>query len=237
MNYSIEAIAYIRSPFKEKFATPRQPGLTPTVEASVEFLPQFAPAEALRGLEQFSHIWLMFLFHQNWQQSWTPTVRPPRLGGNRRIGVYATRSPYRPNPIGLSAVKLLGIEQRGATASLLVEGADLIDGTPIVDIKPYIAYSDAIADATSGFAEEPPSRLRVNFSNEAQKTLNTLDDPQRTEQQICEVLSLDPRPAYRKNSADLKEYGVLLDRFNIRWRVDGEGVQIVAIETITSERD
>jgi tRNA-Thr(GGU) m(6)t(6)A37 methyltransferase TsaA len=232
MNYSIEVIAHIRSPFKEKFATPRQPGLTPTIEASVEFLPQFAPAEALRDLEQFSHIWLMFLFHKNWQQGWTPTVRPPRLGGNRRIGVYATRSPFRPNPIGLSAVRLLGVEQQGATASLRVEGADLIDGTPIIDIKPYIAYSDAISDATSGFAEDPPPRLQVRFSSRAKQTLTALADSQQLEQQISEVLSLDPRPAYRKNDVDLKEYGVLLDRFNVRWCVaDGE-VLILSIETV-----
>jgi tRNA-Thr(GGU) m(6)t(6)A37 methyltransferase TsaA len=232
MDYHIKVIAHIRSPFKEKFATPRQPGLTPTVQAKIEFVPEFAPAEALRDLEQFSHIWLMFLFHKNWDKGWTPTVRPPRLGGNRRIGVYATRSPFRPNPIGLSAVKLLGVEKQGTTPSLRITGADLIDGTPIIDIKPYISYSDAIAETYCGFAEESPEHLPVSFSEKAQQTLNELDNSQQLEEHLREILSLDPRPAYRKNTRDLKEYGVRLDRFNIRWRVTEEKVQIIAIELI-----
>ncbi len=172
MSYSLEPIAIIHSPFREKFVTPRQPGLTPSIRAQITFNPGFATPEAVRGLEDFSHIWLVFLFHQNWEKGWKPTVRPPRLGGNQRVGVYASRSPFRPNPIGLSAVKLLSINTDQASVSLEVQGADLIDGTPILDIKPYIPYGDSIPEATRGFAEEAPRpTLQVQFSELALKQM------------------------------------------------------------------
>ncbi|PLY03520.1 MAG: tRNA (N6-threonylcarbamoyladenosine(37)-N6)-methyltransferase TrmO [Desulfuromonas sp.] len=221
MNYPLDPIAVIRSPYREKFATPRQPGLTPSVRAIVEFYPGFCPPEAVRGLEGFSHIWLLFLFHQNWQKGWQPTVRPPRLGGNKRVGVYASRSPFRPNPIGLSAVKLLGIDCTEGRATLEIEGADLIDGTPVLDIKPYLPYGDSIADARGGFAEKAPGeQLVVEFSPEAMIDLQHYQAVSpRLKMMICETLVLDPRPAYQRNDNSQREYGMLLEAYNVRWQV------------------
>lgn len=226
----MQPIAIIESPYKEKFATPRQPGLTPSVHASIRFFPEYCPVEAIRGLEGFSHIWLIFLFHHNVGRDWTPTVRPPRLGGNKRVGVYASRSPFRPNPIGLSAVRLLNIEQRGKEIRLEIEGPDLVDETPVLDVKPYIPYSDSLTDATGGFAQREPERLDVTFAPNA---LKQLQDHSRTTPQLkdmlIEILALDPRPAYKKRGRDGHEYGALLDQYQIRWLIDKGRVVIVDI--------
>ena len=232
MHYQVEPIALIQSPYKEKFATPRQPGLTPAVKASIVFHPQFATPEAVRGLEGFSHIWIIFLFHRNWNKGWTPTVRPPRLGGNQRVGVYASRSPFRPNPIGLSAVKLLAINNNKGKICLSVEGADLIDQTPVLDIKPYIPYGDSIPDALGGFAHKTPKKqLVVEFSQTAQAQL--LIYQQQTPglgEMLRETLSLDPRPAYQQKAGEQQEYGVLFDRYNVRWTVRDNCLTVLAIE-------
>ncbi len=235
MNYSLTPIAIIHSPFKEKFGTPRQPQLTPSVGARIDFIPEFATPEAVRGLEGFSHIWIIFLFHQNWQKGWKPTVRPPRLGGNQRVGVYASRSPFRPNPIGLSAVELLSTHCEQGNVSLKVQGADLIDGTPILDIKPYIPYGDSIPNATGGFADQRPRpTLQVEFTHFAKKQLNQGQKKSpELETMIKETLSLDPRPAYRYNKEDSQEYGVLLDRYNICWHVAGEKAIVSRIDSIS----
>jgi len=232
VNYPLEPIALIRTPFKEKFATPRQPGLTPSVHARIDFYPGFATPEAVRGLEGFSHLWLIFLFHQNWQKGWKPTVRPPRLGGNQRVGVYASRSPFRPNPVGLSAVKLLDIIIEKGNVSLQVEGADLIDGTPILDIKPYIPYGDSIPEARGGFAEETPrATLTVEFTEGARQQLDQYqNETPELEVMIRETLGLDPRPAYRRGTADLQEYRVLFDRYEIRWNIVEEKLIVSYIE-------
>lgn len=231
----MEAIAVIESPFREKFTTPRQPGLTPSVRALVRFKPEYCPAEAVRGLEGFSHIWLVFLFHHNLDQGWKPTVRPPRLGGNQRVGVYASRSPFRPNPIGLSAVRLIDITTRGQETVLEVEGADLIDATPILDIKPYIPYSDSISTATGGFADKEPERLEVVFSAQARQDLQRFaPGSANLEQRLSETLALDPRPAYRRQSEDAKSYAVLFDRFNVRWQVEQGRVVVMGIEPVPS---
>jgi len=231
MDYTLKPIAVVRSPFREKFATPRQPGLVPSARARVEFLPEFASPEAVRDLAGFSHLWLIFLFHQTYGQGWTPTVRPPRLGGNRRVGVFACRSPFRPNPIGLSAVKLLSIDDKEGKVALEVQGADLIDGTPILDIKPYLPYTDAIPAAIGGFAARVPEAvLQVQFSAAAEQQL-TISQQQTPglESLIRETLALDPRPAYQRDE-DGREYGVLLDRYNVRWRVEGARVVVVGID-------
>lgn len=234
MNYSLEPIATLHSPFKEKFATPRQPGLTPSVCAKIIFNPDFATPEAVRGLEGFSHLWLIFLFHQNWQKGWKPTVRPPRLGGNQRIGVYASRSPFRPNPLGLSTVKLLSIESKEGEVSLQVQGADLVDGTPILDIKPYVPYGDSIPEATGGFAEEAPkATLQVEFSPRAKKQMAQYQkDSPELETMLLETLRLDPRPAYRHNKEDSQEYGFLFDRYNIRWTVQDRQLTVLEIQAV-----
>jgi len=232
MSYSVEPIATIRTPYREKFSTPRQSGLTPTARGRVELHPEYASPEAVRGLEGFSHIWLLFLFHQTYAQGWKPTVRPPRLGGNRRVGVFACRSPFRPNPIGLSAVKLLSINYSNGQVTLEVQGADLIDGTPILDIKPYLPYTDGIPRATGGFADRvPEARLVVEFSTLAREQLAKMDGQNPAlETLVRETLALDPRPAYKRDEDDGREYGVLLDRYNIRWKVVGERVEVLGIE-------
>jgi tRNA-Thr(GGU) m(6)t(6)A37 methyltransferase TsaA len=231
MDINCKPIAMIKSPYREKFSAPRQPGLAPSVRASIEFLPEFASVEAVRGLEGFSHIWLIFLFHQSAGQGWKPTVRPPRLGGNKRVGVFACRSPFRPNPLGLSAVKLLSVKTDKGQISLEVQGADLIDGTPILDIKPYLPYTDGIAEAKGGFADRAPvASLVVEFSAAVDRQLVELaDKTPELATLIRETLALDPRPAYQRD-ADEREYGVLLDRYNVRWRVAGDRVIVLGIE-------
>jgi tRNA-Thr(GGU) m(6)t(6)A37 methyltransferase TsaA len=231
---SLSPIAVIRSPFKEKFATPRQSGLTPSVKALIEFLPGFNSTESVRGLAGFSHIWLLFVFHQHMDQGWSPTVRPPRLGGNRRVGVFASRSPFRPNPIGLSAVKLLDIHNLAGTITLEILGADLIDGTPIIDIKPYIPYADNIPNAQGGFADsEPTSCLEIIFSAPARRKLSDFSSQTpELETLIRETLALDPRPAYRHQRDDQHSYGCRLDRYNVRWQVEGAHIIISDIEVV-----
>ena len=158
--FSMRVIARIHSDFSTKFGVPRQSGLVDALESTVVFEPEFRNPDALRGLEDFSHLWLVWVFDQAIRENWSPTVRPPRLGGNQRMGVFATRSPFRPNPIALSSVRLAGIEQTAAHGPVLrIRGADLMDGTPILDIKPYIPYADAHPDARGGFASAPPEDL------------------------------------------------------------------------------
>ena len=234
MDYSLNPIAIIHSPFKEKFATPRQAGLVPTVTAEVVFYPEYATPEAVRGLSEFSHIWLLFLFHHNWQKGWQPTVRPPRLGGNKRVGVYASRSPFRPNPIGLSAVRLLSVTVQDGQVVLKVQGADLIDQTPIIDIKPYLPYGDAISGAAGGFAPQAPShRLTVEFSPLAKAQLARFRPAHpELEELLHETLGLDPRPAYRNTPEDERQYGVRLLDYNIRWQIRGGRVMVLSIDPL-----
>lgn len=226
----IEPIAVIESPYKEKFAVPRQPRLVPSATARVKLLGESNCPEAVRGIEQFSHLWLLFLFDQNLQAGWKPTVRPPRLGGNERIGVLASRSTFRPNGIGMSAVELRGVSKQGDQIYLDLGSVDLVDGTPIIDIKPYIPYSDSIADAQGGYAEAEPEQAAVTFSAAALETLQRLPDGQVQQAVIGEVLAQDPRPAYKKNKPDMKEYAVNLYDLNVKFMVNGNLVTVTAIE-------
>ncbi|EKO3378542.1 tRNA (N6-threonylcarbamoyladenosine(37)-N6)-methyltransferase TrmO [Vibrio fluvialis] len=228
--HTIEPIAVIESPYKEKFAVPRQPRLVPSATARVKLLGESNCPEAVRGIEQFSHLWLLFLFDQNLQAGWKPTVRPPRLGGNERIGVLASRSTFRPNGIGMSAVKLRGVSKQGDQIYLDLGSVDLVDGTPIIDIKPYIPYSDSIADAQGGYAEAEPEQAEVTFSAAALETLQRLPDGQVQQAVIGEVLAQDPRPAYKKNKPDMKEYAVNLYDLNVKFMVNGNLVTVTAIE-------
>ncbi|MGB0711950.1 MAG: tRNA (N6-threonylcarbamoyladenosine(37)-N6)-methyltransferase TrmO [Gammaproteobacteria bacterium] len=187
-------IARIRTPFGGKFGTPRQSGLVPSAQGWVELLAPYNRPEALDGLEGFSHLWLIWVFHEAVRDDWSPTVRPPRLGGNERMGVFATRSPFRPNPIGLSVVELLELD--AARSRFRVGGVDISDGTPILDIKPYVPYADALPDARAGFASEAPdARLEVHFSPAARAVLDTSP---HLEPLIRQTLALDPRPAYQR---------------------------------------
>lgn len=219
MSFSIEPIGKIHSPYKEKFAVPRQPRLAPSATARIELLGEANSPESVRGIEQFSHLWLLFLFDQNLAAGWKPTVRPPRLGGNERIGVFASRSTFRPNGIGMSAVELKGVTQQGNQTWLELGSVDLVDGTPIIDIKPYIPYSDAITEASGGFAESAPPSLPVVFATQAQLALKSHSQASHIQAVIEQVLGQDPRPAYKKNKADDKEYAVHLFDLNVKFKV------------------
>lgn len=211
---TIRAIAHVRSDFDTKFGIPRQSGVVPELEADVVFTPEFRDPEALRGLERCSHIWLIWQFSGNLRDGWLPTVRPPRLGGNARWGVFATRSPYRPNPLGLSCVRLRGIDLHTPEGPVLhILGADLMDGTPIFDIKPYAPYTDAIQDASDGIARPGWERtLRVDCPEELLAIL-----PESKRSAALAVLAEDPRPAYQ--SAPDRIYGMGFAGFDIRFSV------------------
>lgn len=194
--FEVKKIAEIKNGFSEKFGIPRQSGLTESVKSVIVFEPEYRVPEAFKGLEEFSHIWLIWQFSEAVRDDWSPTVRPPRLGGNKRLGVFGTRSPFRPNPLGLSCVKLDGIEFSEKLGPLLhVSGADLMNGTPIYDIKPYIPYADCHPDATEGFTGRVErKKLEVSVDTEQLPEAEVL-------REICEILSEDPRPAYQ-NDAD-----------------------------------
>lgn len=230
-DYSISAVGHIQSPYKQKFAIPRQPRLVPEAKAKLIFAPDFNREEFVRGIDEFTHIWLLFRFHETADKGYSPMVRPPRLGGNERKGVFATRATFRPNAIGMSAVKLEGIEYKNGQLSLLLAGIDLLDGTPIIDIKPYLPYSDAMLDASAGFADtRPETQMSVEFNPEV-----TLFIEQQTQYPdllnfISNVLKQDPRPAYKKQKDGEQSYGMTLYDYNIRWQVNGEHNLVTSIE-------
>jgi tRNA-Thr(GGU) m(6)t(6)A37 methyltransferase TsaA len=232
MKIHFETIGTIHSCYKEKFGIPRQAGLVPTATATLELLPPFNQAEAFNGLEGFSHLWLLFLFHGNDRQGWKATVRPPRLGGNTRLGVFATRSPFRPNPIGLSAVELERIEQHAGKVTLHLKGVDLLDGTPIIDIKPYLPYADAITTACGGFAAEAPTgQLAVHFLPQPEQTCRALemDRYPGLRQLIIDTLRSDPRPAYYQQRPQKRCFGMKLFDFDLRWEQDERGITVIEL--------
>ncbi len=223
----IQPIGIVQSPYQEKFGTPRQSGLVP-VGSRIDILPPYNVAGAFSGLDEFSHIWVSFIFHRALRESWKPRVRPPRLGGNRKTGVFASRSPFRPNHLGLSVVKLEKITQENKGIQLHVSGLDVIDGTPVVDIKPYVPYADSIPDAVGGFAPQgPEAEMSVTFSDQANEVLESVTDD-HIRQQIIGVLSYDVRPAYKKNENN-GEYGMQFSGFNIRWQISGNRVLVISI--------
>ena len=217
----IKPIAYIRTDFKEKFGIPRQSGRVPEAIGTIEFLPEYKNKDALRGLEEFSHIWIIFDFSLSHRDGWSPTVRPPRLGGNKRIGVFATRSPFRPNNIGLSSVRLLKIDND----SLIVSGVDLLDGTPIYDIKPYIPYTDCHNDAKGGFAQEYKNHnLGIIFPK---KLLDII--PKEKQKTLIGCLKDDPRPSYQN---DERTYTMKYDVFDISFKIKNDIVIVTCIDKI-----
>ena len=229
-NSQIQAVAYCRTPYKQKFGIPRQPGLVSAARGFVELAPPFNQIDAVRGLEQYSHLWLLFCFHENLAAGWKTTVRPPRLGGNEKLGVFATRSTFRPNGIGQSVVKLHAVHNHNGKVSLEISGMDLLDGTPIIDIKPYIPFSDAISDAHAGIAQEPPVEVPVSFNELAQQKIAKLDvqHPHLAEL-ISAVLAQDPRPAYKKAKDDPKRYQVALYDLDIFWYARENSIEVVDI--------
>ena len=233
--FTLNTIGTISSPFKEKFGIPRQPALARHITSDIVISPAYGRIEAFKELEQFSHLWLTFVFHQNQRKEWKPCIRPPRLGGNKKVGVFASRSSFRPNNLGLSAVEFVEIKQLQNRIVIAVRGSDLVDGTPIVDIKPYIPYSDSIPCATAGYANEAPSKpLNVIYSEIAIGQLTALDTKQYPNFKLIieDVLSADPRPAY-KSGLDSKVYGVKLYDTDIKWRVSGSEVEVLSIEKIS----
>ena len=228
MSLQLEPIGTITTPYKEKFAVPRQPGLVSAAKAQLRLLPPFDEADALRGLEQFSHVWLIFAFHETMDKGWNPTVRPPRLGGNDRLGVFATRSTFRPNPLGLSVAKLERVEIKNNQCIIHLSGIDLVDSTPILDIKPYLPYADSLPEAEAGYAHDAPEALMpVEFTPEADLQIQALRRRYpELRSFISQVLAQDPRPAYKKNKSARQEYGVKLYEFNVRWAV-ADGITTV----------
>ena len=226
-NVNIQIIARMRSDFPTKFGIPRQSGLVDSLRSTIVFEPEFRNPDALRGLEDFSHLWLIWQFSEAVRTEWSPTVRPPRLGGNTRLGVFATRSPFRPNPIGLSSVKIRGLEKTEALGTVIrVSGADLMDGTPILDIKPYIPYSDCHADATGGFTDTAKDFiLQVDFPKELLERV-----PECKREALQNVLSHDPRPSYQADSGRI--YGLSFAKLDIRFTVNNGVLTVMAIEEL-----
>jgi tRNA-Thr(GGU) m(6)t(6)A37 methyltransferase TsaA len=226
---TLTPIAYIDSPYKEKFGTPRQPGLVADIVSKVVLVPPFNEADAVRGLADFSHIWLQFIFHQTQNAPWQALVRPPRLGGNKKIGVFASRATHRPNALGLSLVRLLEVDVTQGVV-LTVAGADLIHGTPVVDIKPYLPFVEAKPHAKMAYVTGAPPLLAVHWSDQALADLQhyqqTLPDLAAL---ITQVLAQDPRPAYHEDPERL--YGLALFDFNIRFKINEFGVTVVSINT------
>ncbi len=222
-------IGVIHSCFGEKFGIPRQAGLVPAARATLELLPPYAAPETVRGLDGFSHLWIIFVFHGIPAGQWQPTVRPPRLGGKQRMGVFASRSPFRPNPIGLSAVKLERIAIAQGRVTLHLAGVDLLDGTPVLDIKPYLPYADSLPDAAGGFAPQAPElRLTVEFSPVAAAFCAAWPDEQLPEL-ITQVLRQDPRPAYERANSAPQRYGMRLKGMEVHWEMHGETAYVTDI--------
>ena len=226
---TIEAIGIVHSCYREKFGIPRQPGLVKSAKGSIELLPPCDREEMFSELDSFSHIWLQFQFHEAVNDGWRPTVRPPWLGGQKRVGLFASRSPHRPNFLGMSVVRHHGLRKENSRLFLDISGHDLLHSTPVFDIKPYVPYSDLVAEASTGFIRFSKSRIRVRFtpgaeevcrqeSEENQRDLRTL---------ICEILQQDPRPASQRNT--VKEYGMLLWELNVRWLAEGDRFTVRSI--------
>ncbi|WJY15891.1 tRNA (N6-threonylcarbamoyladenosine(37)-N6)-methyltransferase TrmO [Pectobacteriaceae bacterium CE90] len=225
-------IGVIRSPYKEKFAVPRQPGLIEDGGGELYLTPPYNHPETVRGLGDFSYIWLIFIFHQTLNAGWHPTVRPPRLGGNTRVGVFSSRSTFRPNPIGMSLVKLKSIRIEKDVVALELGSLDLVDGTPVIDIKPYIPFAESKPQAKAGFAQlAPATDMSVTFTPLAEQQLAACQHKYPYLRRfITQVLAQDPRPAYRKNVADSREYAALLLEFNVRWRITDEQTEVICLD-------
>ena len=224
----MKVIAHIHSDFPTKFGIPRQSGLVESLKAKIVFEPEYRNSDALRGMEEYSHLWLIWEFSEAKRDTWSPTVRPPRLGGNKRMGVFATRSPFRPNPIGLSCVKLEAIDFTAENGPvIIVSGADLLDGTPIYDIKPYLPFADSRPDAVGGFADSVKGdQLQVQCSEEMM-----LQIPKQHRQAVIDILAQDPRPHYQQDPTRI--YGMEYANMEIKFRV--EDTTLVVCEIIRKE--
>jgi tRNA-Thr(GGU) m(6)t(6)A37 methyltransferase TsaA len=230
--YELRPVGVLRTCFKERFGVPRQAGLVPAAEAVLELTPPWDREEAFRGIDSFSHLWLLVVFHAQDRAGARPTVRPPRLGGNRRLGVFATRSPFRPNPLGLSVVRLEGVERRDGRVRLRLSGVDLVDGTPVLDVKPYLPYADCLPEAVGGFAAGPPPQARVRFAPPARRQLAALGlrEGRRLRRLIAQVLAQDPRPPYLEGHPARRRFAMRLCELDVRWEVGPQGTVVVGVE-------
>lgn len=238
MKHEFEPIGFVQTCFKEKFGIPRQPGLVSQAAGVVKLRDHPDLRTALRELEGFSHLWLIFVFHEHGSRGWKPSIRPPRLGGARKVGVLASRSPHRPNPIGLSAVRLERVEPDAPGGpELHVRGVDLLDGTPVLDLKPYLPYADSIPDARAGWAEEPIQITPVEFTPEAEEHVRagSAAHPE-LRQLIIEMLGLDPRPAFQKRrfppegaASQGTRYGFLLLEYDVKWEIRGGRFRVLEL--------
>ena len=236
--YQIRPIAFVESCYRQKFGIPRQPGLSPSSLETIRFIHPFDRPEAVIGLEQTSHIWVQFIFHATEYSEGTVKVRPPRLGGNKELGVFATRSPHRPNALGLSVVKLEEINLESGV-QLMVRGGDFLSGTPVVDVKPYVPYADAIEGAQHGFAQQQPRWIEVGFSDladsqicEYQKKLTAEGVGVDLREMVGEMLRQDPRPAYQRNNPT-RMYATHIFDFNLRWRyIEKGGVETLLVHDL-----
>ncbi len=228
---NLKVIGSISSPYEEKFAIPRQPGLVTAAKSSIVFSKQFNREELLRGLDEFSHIWIVFLFHEAIRDQWKPMVRPPRLGGNQKVGVFASRSPFRPNPIGLSVVKKNQITNINGQWRIEFEGGDLLNQTPVIDVKPYVPYADAIPEAQAAYAEEAPAAdTKVIFLPMAQSQLDDHRKYPELQQLIEQVLAQQPQPAYKKMRSE--SYGMTLYDLNIRWHIAEDVIYVESVQSL-----
>jgi len=221
----MKVIARVRTDFKEKFGIPRQSGIIKELSGRIEFEKEYGTLESLRGLEEFSHLWILWEFSENKEKDWSPTVRPPKLGGNKRVGVFATRSPFRPNPIGMSCVRLERIEYTKKGAVLHIKGADILDNTPVYDIKPYLPYADSYPEATGGFTDNLDiSPLKTEIKDEFFYEL-----PEKIKEEILKILSGDPRPAYQN---DDRIYGFKYSNLEIRFCVSENTATVISVDKI-----
>ncbi|MBJ7538494.1 tRNA (N6-threonylcarbamoyladenosine(37)-N6)-methyltransferase TrmO [Marinomonas transparens] len=231
-SYTLSTIGIVHSCYKEKFGIPRQPGLVNAATARIELVSPYNRLDTLDGLNDFSHIWVQFIFHANLSTSWKAKVRPPRLGGKEKMGVFATRSTHRPNPIGLSVIKLGNIYQEGKKIFIDLHGADLLDGTPILDIKPYLPYADIIEEAQGGFAPTPTETKPVVFSKLAQQQCIEYQELHKTDIStlIKQIVAQDPRPSYLSDQTD-REHGIQLWDIDIKWCARNTHLEILRLES------
>lgn len=232
-SFQFAQIGVIHSCYRQKFGIPRQPGIVTAAEATLELFPPYNRENLVRGLDGFSHIWVHFIFHKTMDEGWRPTIRPPRLGGRQRMGVFATRSTHRPNPMGMSVVELRGIESGNGKLTLKLGAVDLLDGTPVIDIKPYLPYADALPEAKGGFAPLPMAMAEVKFTDQAMS--QCLRYQQRTGRQLIllieQVLGQDPRPAYLRESTG-RRHGIALWDLNVVWEFTNQHFLVTALEPL-----
>ncbi|MDG2420550.1 MAG: tRNA (N6-threonylcarbamoyladenosine(37)-N6)-methyltransferase TrmO [Gammaproteobacteria bacterium] len=228
---SLNPIDFVNSPYKQKFGIPRQANLVSAGVGSIELNEEHTDINCLRGIEQFSHLWVVFLFHATANRGWSATVKPPRLGGKEKVGVFSSRAPFRPNPIGISAVEYVKYQEYDRKILINIRGLDLLDGTPVLDLKPYIPYADSLPDALGGYAAEKPNDdLFVEFAKAVEKqfTLHKANYP-NLKKLITQVLTLDPRPAWKIKSQDDKQYGMTLYNFNVKFRIGKNKIRVTSL--------